>query len=243
MYKFEISADTAQELEEKMSQFAKSYSSPEQYVDEVEEDHPVLPNFNELVQPQNPPPIVVPQYHSEEKVVAGFVGPTEVDTKGLPWDGRIHLATKKKNKDGTWTNRRGLDENTRFQVEQELRQGLAQAPSQVAPAQPIVSALVETQPEPVVEQQAPPVQQQTDYDNFPKIEGSIKPAHTLQSFKDNLTEVFAQLINQGKIDQNYIQQVKSYFKVKEVWNILANEKSCIELYEQFAVMGFITKLD
>lgn len=70
----------------------------------------------------------------------------ELDKHGLPWDGRIHAGTKRKNADGSWTAKRGVDPALVAQVEAELRQvmgapgaaPLAQAPAapQVAPVAP-----------------------------------------------------------------------------------------------------------
>ncbi len=68
----------------------------------------------------------------------------EVDKHGLPWDGRIHAGTKRKNADGSWTAKRGVDPALVAQVEAELRQvmgapaaaPLAQAPTPVAPIAP-----------------------------------------------------------------------------------------------------------
>lgn len=49
----------------------------------------------------------------------------ELDSKGLPWDARIHASTKSKKKDGSWTALRGLnDEGKVKQIEAELRASL-----------------------------------------------------------------------------------------------------------------------
>ena len=45
----------------------------------------------------------------------------EVDTKGMPWDGRIHARTKAKVADGTWRQKRGVAADLIAQVEAELR--------------------------------------------------------------------------------------------------------------------------
>lgn len=50
----------------------------------------------------------------------------ELDSKGLPWDARIHASTKSKKKDGSWTALRGLnDEGKVKQIEAELRASVA----------------------------------------------------------------------------------------------------------------------
>lgn len=54
------------------------------------------------------------------------VSGVELDTKGLPWDGRIHGSTQTKNTDGSWRQKRGLnDEALKLRVEAELRAGQA----------------------------------------------------------------------------------------------------------------------
>lgn len=46
----------------------------------------------------------------------------ELDSKGLPWDARIHASTKSKKKDGTWTALRGLNDAAKVAaIEAELR--------------------------------------------------------------------------------------------------------------------------
>jgi len=52
----------------------------------------------------------------------------EYDSKGMPWDGRIHAATKAKVSDGSWRYRRGCDEAVIKQVETEIRSALSVNP-------------------------------------------------------------------------------------------------------------------
>lgn len=68
----------------------------------------------------------------------------ELDSKGLPWDGRIHAESKGKIADGTWRKKRNLDPALLAQVEAELRQVMGAAPAAplaqgVAPAPTPVS--------------------------------------------------------------------------------------------------------
>jgi len=51
----------------------------------------------------------------------------EVDSKGLPWDGRIHASSKAKVADGSWRAKRGVDPAMVTTVETELK-GAAAAP-------------------------------------------------------------------------------------------------------------------
>jgi hypothetical protein len=98
--------------------------------------------------PASPPPPVAPP---SVPVPAPWDGaPTEhathmspagvdVDARGLPWDQRIHAGTKRKNADGTWTARRGLNDPALLaRVEAELRQtmGAGAAPAPAVPVPP-----------------------------------------------------------------------------------------------------------
>lgn len=60
-------------------------------------------------------------------------GGVELDKHGLPWDGRIHAGTKRKNADGSWTAKRGVDPALVATVEAELRQVMGAAPAPLAP--------------------------------------------------------------------------------------------------------------
>lgn len=76
------------------------------------------------------------------------VGGVELDKHGLPWDNRIHAGTKRKNADGSWTAKRGVDPALVATVEAELRQVMGAAPAPlaqgVAPAPTPVSVAAST---------------------------------------------------------------------------------------------------
>lgn len=50
-------------------------------------------------------------------------GAPDVDSRGLPWDERIHASTKATNGDGSWRNKRGVDKALLEAVEAELAGG------------------------------------------------------------------------------------------------------------------------
>lgn len=84
------------------------------------------------------------------------------------------------------------------------------------------------------------------FDNVDKgivIPPGQKPAHTLETFQNNLTNVLAQLINEKKITKEYIESLCKHFNVKYIWNVLGSATQIRELYESFASYGLITKLD
>ena len=65
------------------------------------------------------PPSTVPEVPAAPLTSASS---GELDIKGLPWDERIHAGTKAKNADGSWRQRRGLNDPALVaRVEAELR--------------------------------------------------------------------------------------------------------------------------
>lgn len=87
--------------------------------------------------------------------VASSVAGVDLDAKGLPWDNRIHAGTKRKNADGSWTAKRGVDPALVATVEAELRQVMGAAPA--APLAPSVPAPPPTAPIAPVVASAPQV--------------------------------------------------------------------------------------
>ncbi len=86
----------------------------------------------------------------------------ELDKHGLPWDNRIHAGTKRKNADGSWTAKRGVDPTLVATVEAELRQVMGAAPAAplapapTAPVAPPPTVGVAPSPAPLVTPPAPP---------------------------------------------------------------------------------------
>lgn len=85
------------------------------------------PAFNPFAAATPPAPAPTPE-------VAAAPVPPSVDSTGLPWDARIHAANKATNQDGSWRQKRGLnDEVLKNRVEQELRAAMG-APAAVSAA-------------------------------------------------------------------------------------------------------------
>jgi hypothetical protein len=57
--------------------------------------------------------------------------PADADSRGFPWDERIHSSSKAKNADGTWRQRRGVSGVLVAEIERELVQGGVTAPNDV----------------------------------------------------------------------------------------------------------------
>ena len=116
--------------------------------------------------PNTAPAAPAPTAHAAHSTPASGV---EVDKHGLPWDGRIHAGTKRKNADGSWTAKRGVDPALVAQVEAELRQvmgapaaaplaqGVAPVPTPVSVAASTIAQSVPTGavPQPVAPPPAP----------------------------------------------------------------------------------------
>jgi len=103
-------------------------------------------------QPQVAPQIPVGHPLNTPPVPYVPTGGIELDSRGLPWDHRIHSSTKNKCKTGEWKNIKGVDKDLLSQVEAELRTAMAGAP--VAPVPPV--AITPTEVIPPAPQTAPP---------------------------------------------------------------------------------------
>jgi hypothetical protein len=85
--------------------------------------------------------------------VASSVAGVDLDAKGFPWDNRIHAGTKRKNADGSWTAKRGVDPALVAAVEAQLRQVMGAAPAPLA--QGVAPAPTGAVPQPVAPPPAP----------------------------------------------------------------------------------------
>lgn len=102
------------------------------------------------VQLQAPPP-PAPAAPVAAAVSAGLPAPTpmppgpavaaELDSKGYPWDGRIHASNRAKKIDGSWKNKRGVEANLVVACEAQNKAGNALMTAAV-PTIPVVSAPV-----------------------------------------------------------------------------------------------------
>lgn len=186
----------------------------------------------------------------------------DLDSKGMPYDLRIHAATRSTVRDGSWKYKRGVDETLIAQVEAQNKAMMAgsipTSTQPVIPAAPVSPFPVEQpvmQPVPVAPIQPAVVQPitpvatqvaqtvetvQPQYNNVQIPQGNSN-AYTLDTFKTHLIPtVLPNLIEAGKIDQNYIQQLKQSFGVKELWDM--TDAHMNTLFDHFAHYGLITKL-
>lgn len=80
----------------------------------------------------------------------------EFDSKGLAYDARIHSGTKGQNKDGSWKQRRGVDDATITAVEAELRAAHGTPAAPAAPPPPAAAPAAPPPPAAVTPPAPPP---------------------------------------------------------------------------------------
>lgn len=256
MFKFEISAETMLDLKARLIIAADNIKAEEDNEPIIEDKQmEFAPPLNHHKDEDDDKPMpYVDKLISIDNIAPTFEKPvtnsTDVDSRGMSYNARIHASSRNFNKDGSWRNKRGLDDAFLSKVETELMANKVQAINAMfVPPPPTTTVVVEEHPmaKPIINQtENTPVI--TEIVHAPKYEeipmpGSNRPAHTLATFKNNLTVLMAQLINEGKIDTDYVDQLKKYFGVKEIWNVLGSEKQCLELYDTFSKCGFITAVD
>lgn len=73
-----------------------------------------------------------------EQTEAGVTVTTavELDKNGIPWDERIHAGTKRKNADGTWSLKKGVDKELAAQIIAEYQSAPAAPATTTVPAAP-----------------------------------------------------------------------------------------------------------
>lgn len=250
MFKFEISAETMLDLKYRLIIAAENIKTDEDNEPIIEDDAQLQlsPALNHA-EPEEPKHHI---FKVMDDIAPSFSKPVavsngDVDSRGIPYDARIHASSRNFNKDGSWRNKRGLDDALLNKVEAELRQvDVQKVNATMVPPPPTTTVVVEPHPmaKPIVNQieNTPVITAVPKYEEMP-IPTITRPAHSLGSFKNNLTTLLAHLINEEKIDQNYIDELKKYFGIKEIWNVLGSEKQCTELYNTFAQCGFITAVD
>lgn len=154
----------------------------------------------------------------------------ELDARGIPWIAQIHSTSRAKTKDGNWRYRRNVEDSTIKAIESKYQQAVASpfsAPPpllQVVPsvAQPVTPNTV-TPPLPAMSTQQP-----------------VALAHSFATFKANMVAVLAELVKQGKLTQEYINQLREYFQVENIWQI--SDTQAQMMFDNFCSLGLIQKV-
>ncbi len=156
----------------------------------------------------------------------------ELDSAGFPWDARIHASSKAKIANGTWRVKRGVEDEVVAKTQASFRGSVQQptTPTNVQPIAPTVS-------QPIVEQQA--VVQAPVSPVAPPLP-TMNSGHTVTTFIQNFPLILAGLITEGKVNQEYVNSLKTHFKVDQIWMI--NDAQKAEVFESFAQHGLITKV-
>ena len=205
-----------------------------------------------MVTPQPAPSVV--EEHAPEAVVQNSTASGVKDSRGFTWDERIHSGSQAFNADGTWRARRGVKPEMVSMIEAQLRGSATLGQPGVPHAGNVINLPPVTPPPPQVtvpvempySQPAQPVAQvqsmapvQPSYDNI-QIPQVVKPAHNLATFKANLIPLLAHLTQEGKITTEYLETLKNYFGVTQIWDVAKDDTKSQTLMEVFAEAKFIT---
>lgn len=162
----------------------------------------------------------------------------EVDSEGIPWLESIHAASRGKNKDGTWREKRSVTDE---QIAKVKSQYLKTLPPQADPV--LVPEFAKHIPV-IVENPVSATQPTTTINtNIPTVlppMPTMSAGHTLDTFKAKFVEVLAALITEKKITQEYVNQLKTYFSITEIWQ--ANDDQKALCFQQWCDLGFIQKV-
>lgn len=267
MFKFLIEGKTIKELKENIVEFFNEFESlqPGMEGEGEQEDfltdaaaaqpipftEPSVPFAPVMIQkesctetpvPVTPPTPIVPM-QSATPSGSPMVSPNPggVDSKGFPWDDRIHASSRSLNKDGTWRYKRGVEDAQIRQVEQELvgkargiqAQEMVSLPPipVVPPLQPVAPVIPEVPQAPV----APPAIP------MPSPVAAIPNAHTAETFRNNLIPVLAKMVKDGKLTQDYINTLKQHFGVDEIHKV--TDAQADEMFSMFVHYGMLAKAE
>lgn len=181
-----------------------------------------------------------------------------VDSRGIPWDARIHSSNKETVGGGVWRKRRGVEDSVVATVEAELR-GSSPAPVKTAPpfgsmTQEQYKAVVQPAPMPTTEHRVA-LPEQGGVLNTMQAPAPVTPmfapptpvalppnTHNAESFRNNLINVLNDLVNAGKINHEWINQNKAQFGGKDVTQWHENQAACEGLFSLFVQHGLINRL-
>ncbi len=288
MFKLMVTGRTVVELRVKILEFLNETSREQ--INPVDTSQDDLPNFDPVPMSAPAPfsaPPAMPAPHPAhyfdktppppalsvappvpEAVTPRTTASGDVDSRGVPYDERIHAVTRGVNKDGSWRTRRGVEPSLVKRIESESQTTVAPrasgpAPQNVVapqpglpPSPPPPPAVALPPPPAPVAAPAPflviyapppvaPVVHPVAVAPPPVVASpaSIAPqtnVHSLETFKANLVATLANLVRDGKLTQEYVNSLKSYFQVDQIWNV--NDTQLSEMFEQFVSHGLIVRV-
>lgn len=187
------------------------------------------------------PPVVVAPVVAEEDEGSVNTSAPDRDSRGIPWDGRIHASTRALKNDGTWKYRRNVDKSVIDQIEKGLT---APAVPVNIPAVPVTPAMpplhvVPALPPTVAPVQAAPV---APVAAPPPVVQPARLAHTAATFQQGFVMVINHLTDQGKVDRAWLQNIAAHYNVPNWWDIAKYNDKCEEVFHNFVQWGFVTNV-
>lgn len=232
MFRVTVVGETPAELKKKLVALAESFSSGKKIITTQEEFEAaeVVDEEDEMTEVESP---YVGKPSAAQYLGSDGSDGSDVDSEGLPWDARIHSSSKGKIKSGRWKLKKGVDDSEIAKVKAELygnsvveNAAPVAAPTVVTPvvAQPTIAAT------PAVVQAAPPMptmQMQTG-------------GHTVATFCSNFPHIMATLITEGKITQDWINNLKAHFGLAELWDFTDAHKS--QVFDLLVQHNLVTRV-
>lgn len=221
MFKITVEGRTLEDLKVKIAELCKEMIiEPEGLVVTKE---PVEDIFKEEVTTPMSTQVTteLPKSEVKETPVQKVDANTQLDGEGLPWDKRIHSSGQTIDRKGFWIKKRKVDPVLVAEVKNELR--AAMQSNGISVAKPVEQIVIPVEQTPVV----PPAM-------------SVGNGHTVETFIANFPMVIGALITEGKINQPYIEELKKFFNVPEIYQISDGQKS--DLFESFVAGGLIQKV-
>lgn len=205
----------------------------------VEVDEPILPVASPST---NPFTKVADEIRSraatsENAAVSKAANDYGVDSRGIPWDERIHAVTQGRVKDGSWRYKRGVEDSTIKAIEKELK-GVATNHTSTAPSIPtaVHAPIIAAPPIPLHNIQPVAVPVITPPMPLPQ---PVPSAHTFATFKATLIPTLAKLVKDGKLTQDYVNQLCAHYGVDLIFKV--NDQQLEEIFNGFVQYGMITK--
>lgn len=159
----------------------------------------------------------------------------DVDTKGVMYDPSIHTSTRARKQDGSWKLRPGgAGGATKTQPASEP----ANAASMERAA--IQQGFVSTEPSVVHSPSKPDSAAAIQHhENAGPAIGQAPGLHNFESFKSNLMTIVVRLINEGKMDRAYMQELNQFFGVNNLWDVKNDDAKAKQLFDLFIQYQFI----
>lgn len=167
-------------------------------------------------------------FGQRDPIPTASISAADVDTEGIVYDPAIHTSTRAKTAKGTWKKKPG-------------GAGVASGSVKSEPAsQPanITSMERAATQQPAIEQPTTAAAIQHHENAGPAI-GAAPSMHNFDSFKSNLMTVVVRLINEGKMDRAYMQELNQFFGVSNLWDVKNDDAKAKQLFDLFIQYQFI----